>query len=99
VLGRNGTVEAEAFRADIGVSRQHCRLERRDGVWTVVALSAAATLLDGRLVPQGHAAPLPAGRCHLRLGDAFDIELTPEAPGAAPSDAGGALDRLLRGGT
>jgi pSer/pThr/pTyr-binding forkhead associated (FHA) protein len=101
-LGRNGDLEPEIFRTDIGVSRQHCRLERRDGKWLVLALSAAATLLDGRLVPQGDAVTLAPGAHRLVLGDTFELGLSLVSAMAThvevEPDAGGELDRLLRGG-
>jgi hypothetical protein len=101
-LGRNGDIAPEAFRADIGVSRLHCRLLQRDGQWVVLAVSAAATLLDDRLVPPGNAAVLAPGAHRLVLGDSFELGLwlAPPAPTPAGSeaDAGGELDRLLRGG-
>jgi hypothetical protein len=74
VLGRKGTLACQAFAEIDTVSREHVKLEQKDGNWFITAKSkSTATRLDGELVPTGETRPLTA--CH-RLNMSSRSEVT-----------------------
>jgi len=89
VLGREGTVAAEAIAAFGTVHRRHAQLRWESGRWHVTALSAARNLteLDGRPLAPGQSAPL-TGEHVLRLSTQFTAQLKVQAATTPSTDAG-----------
>lgn len=98
VLGRNGDLALEIFRADLSASRRHCELTLRDGAWTLNALSETSpTLLDGARLPVNAPVPLRKPRHELVLGS-LRMELQLGLPDAIhePQPFAGELDDFFK---
>lgn len=99
VLGRNGDVAVDAFRADVAVSRKHCSLEPTGKEWTLTALSTSSpTILDGTPLPPDQRVLLRGPQHQLSLGTDFrvDIHLQVETVEDTNSDFAGELDDYFK---
>lgn len=86
VLGRAGTVGAEAARAIKAMSRRHLQVQWREDGWQMVALATASneTQLDGATLIRERPYPLGAGEHSVRI-EASQIDLYVGIGAAAPS--------------
>jgi hypothetical protein len=99
-LGRNGSFRPELFREDTNVSRQHVRLELRDGSWFLINISTSSPCeINGAPAATDRAIKLPGGKSNVTLGGTFRLELlVPEVQSETSSTptAAGALDEFMQ---